>query len=75
MIDHLQCALNVTNIGDTKTLVVHPASTIFVNSNEEERRAAGVFEDQIRISVGLENVQDLMRDFDEALKAADAVTD
>lgn len=66
-INKLKYALNLTNIGDTKTLVVHPASTIYAHSNEEERAMAGVYDDTIRISVGLEDIEDLKEDFISAL--------
>ncbi|MBR1810916.1 MAG: O-acetylhomoserine aminocarboxypropyltransferase/cysteine synthase [Clostridia bacterium] len=70
VIDALKYALNVSNIGDTKTLVVHPHSTIFIHSTEEEKQAAGVYDDMIRISVGIENIRDIINDFDRALKEA-----
>lgn len=66
IINNLKYALNVSNIGDTKTLVVHPASTIFAHSSEEEKEAAGVYDDLIRISVGIEDINDLIADFDTA---------
>ena len=71
IINNLKYALNVSNIGDTKTLVVHPASTIFAHSTPEEKRAAGVYDDLIRISVGLEDIEDLIADFDNAFHEAD----
>lgn len=57
----------LSNIGDTKTLVVHPASTISLHSSEKELEDAGVFEDLIRISVGIEDVDDLINDFKLAI--------
>ncbi|MGN1194629.1 MAG: O-acetylhomoserine aminocarboxypropyltransferase/cysteine synthase family protein [Acutalibacteraceae bacterium] len=71
IINNLKYALNVSNIGDTKTLVVHPASTIFAHSTPEEKKAAGVYDDLIRISVGLEDIEDLIADFDNAFHEAD----
>lgn len=68
VIDHLQYAMNLSNVGDSKTLVVHPSSTIFSHSSTEEKRAAGVYEDLIRVSVGIEDINDLIRDFEQALK-------
>jgi O-acetylhomoserine (thiol)-lyase len=70
IINHLKYAINASNIGDTKTLVVHPASTIFVHSTEEEKQAAGVYEDLIRISVGIEYIEDIKEDFRQAIAAA-----
>ncbi|MSS19302.1 aminotransferase class V-fold PLP-dependent enzyme [Pseudoramibacter porci] len=69
LIDHLKLALNLPNIGDTKTLVLHPASTIFIHSDPAAREAAGVFEDTVRISVGLETCDDIIADFKGALEA------
>ena len=69
-INALQIPLNVSNIGDTKTLVIHPSSTISAHSTEGEKKIAGVYDDLVRISVGIEDVQDLIEDFTQALKAA-----
>lgn len=71
IINNLKYALNISNIGDTKTLVVHPASTIFAHSSPEQKAAAGVYDDLIRISVGLEDIEDLIADFDNAFHNAD----
>ena len=57
----------LSNIGDTKTLVVHPASTISLHSTEKELEDAGVYDDLIRISVGIEDVDDLIEDFHNAI--------
>ena len=58
----------LSNIGDTKTLVVHPASTISLHSTEKELKDAGVYDDLIRISVGIEDVDDLIDDFRNAIQ-------
>ncbi|MGN0521004.1 MAG: O-acetylhomoserine aminocarboxypropyltransferase/cysteine synthase family protein [Eubacterium sp.] len=71
IINSLKYALNISNIGDTKTLVVHPASTIFAHSSREEKAAAGVYDDLIRISVGIEDIEDIIADFDNAFHNAD----
>jgi O-acetylhomoserine (thiol)-lyase len=71
VINHLQYAVNATNIGDVRTLVIHPASTIYCFNSEQERLDAGVYDDLIRISVGLENVEDLIADFLQAAEHAD----
>lgn len=68
LLNALKIPLLASNIGDVKTLVVHPASTIFAHSSNEEKEAAGVFEDLIRISVGIEDVEDLIEDFETASK-------
>lgn len=59
---------HVTNIGDTKTLVTHPASTTHQQLSEEAQRSVGVTPDFIRLSVGLENIEDIKADIDQALQ-------
>jgi O-acetylhomoserine (thiol)-lyase len=66
LIDALQIPYTLSNIGDTKTLVIHPASTISLHSTEQQRKDAGVFDDLIRISVGIEDIEDLKEDFANA---------
>jgi len=68
VIDSLRFAINSTNIGDVRTLVVHPASTIYSNFDIKEKEAMGVYEDMIRICVGLEDVEDIIEDFYQALE-------
>lgn len=68
VIDSLRYAINSTNIGDVRTLVVHPASTIYTSFDVEEKEAMGVYEDMIRICVGLEDVEDIIEDFYQALE-------
>ena len=68
-IDSLDIAYKVSNIGDSKTLVIHPASTISLHSTDAEKEAAGVYNDLIRVSVGIEDIEDLKADFDAAFKA------
>ena len=65
-INHLKIPKIVSNIGDTKTLVIHPASTIALHSNDSQKHAAGVYDDLIRISVGIEDINDLLADFKSA---------
>ena len=67
-IDSLKLALRLSNIGDTKTLVIHPASTISLHSNDVEKENAGVFDDLIRISVGIEDIEDIIGDFKQAFE-------
>jgi O-acetylhomoserine (thiol)-lyase len=71
IIDNLRCAYIVSNIGDVRTLVVHPASSIYIHSSQEEMERAGVFDDLIRVSVGIEDIEDLISDFAQAIKIAD----
>ena len=65
-IDSLKLAYTLSNIGDTKTLVIHPGSTISLHSTDEQKENAGVFEDLIRVSVGIEDIQDIKEDFAQA---------
>ncbi|HPS44566.1 MAG TPA: PLP-dependent transferase, partial [Treponemataceae bacterium] len=68
-IDGIELISHTTNIGDTKTLVIHPASTTHRNMDAAARKAVGIGDDFIRMSVGLENREDLMRALDAALRA------
>lgn len=61
---------HLANIGDAKSLVIHPASTTHQQLTEAEQAATGVTPDYIRLSIGLENVEDIIADLDQALKAA-----
>jgi O-acetylhomoserine (thiol)-lyase len=61
---------HLVNIGDTRTLISHPASTTHRQLDEEQQRAAGVLPDMVRISVGLEHIDDILWDVDQALAAA-----
>ena len=65
-IDSLTIPYTLSNIGDTKTLVIHPGSTISLHSTEKQKEDAGVFEDLIRVSVGIEDIEDLKEDFANA---------
>jgi len=69
-IDSVRLASHLANVGDAKTLVLHPASTSHQQMSEEAQRAAGVTPDFIRVAVGLEHIDDIKADFDQALKAA-----
>lgn len=69
-IDEVKLLCHSTNIGDTKTLVIHPASTTHRNLTTNEREQAGIGDDFIRVSVGLEDVSDLELELDRALKSA-----
>ena len=63
---------HLANIGDAKTLVIHPASTTHRQLNEEELARAGVGPDMVRLSVGIEDVDDILWDIDQALGRATA---
>ena len=69
VINGLRLAKNLANIGDAKTLVIHPASTICADYNAEEKALMGVTEDLIRVSVGIEDCRDIIEDFSHALDA------
>jgi O-acetylhomoserine (thiol)-lyase len=68
-IDALQMIKRLVNIGDAKSLACHPASTTHRQLNEDELKTAGVSADLVRISVGIENVADIIADIDQALAA------
>lgn len=67
-INSVKLASHLANIGDSKTLVIHPASTTHQQLNEAEQLSTGVTEDYIRVSVGTENIEDIIEDFENALK-------
>jgi O-acetylhomoserine (thiol)-lyase len=66
-LDNIQFISHVANIGDAKTLVVHPASTTHRQLNEAEQQAAGVTPDMIRLSIGIEHRDDIIWDIEQAL--------
>jgi O-acetylhomoserine (thiol)-lyase len=66
-IRHLKIVKNIANLGDTKTLIIHPASTIYSTCSEAEQASAGVYPDLLRVSVGIENINDIIGDFEQAL--------
>lgn len=65
-IDSLQLASHLANVGDAKTLVIHPASTTHEQLSEAEQTASGVAPNQIRVSVGIEHIDDIKADFEQA---------
>lgn len=69
-IDALQLVTRLVNIGDAKTLATHPATTTHRQLSDEELEATGVSEDLVRLSVGIEHVDDIVEDLDQALAAA-----
>jgi O-acetylhomoserine (thiol)-lyase len=68
-IDNLQLFSHVANLGDAKSLAIHPASTTHSQLSEQEQIAAGVSPDFIRLSIGLEDIEDILWDLDEALNS------
>lgn len=65
-INNLQLTSHLVNLGDVRTLIIHPASTTHQRLTEEEQRAAGVTPDMVRISVGIEHIDDIINDFAQA---------
>jgi O-acetylhomoserine (thiol)-lyase len=71
-INSVNLASHLANIGDAKTLVIHPASTTHQQLTPEEQIEAGVTDEYIRLSVGIEDVEDIKQDLDQALRASQA---
>jgi len=69
-INNVKLASHLANIGDSKTLVIHPASTTHQQLTQAEQLAAGVTPDYVRVSVGTEHIDDIIDDFEQALKAS-----
>ena len=68
-INNVKLSSLLANVGDAKTLVIHPASTTHQQLSEKEQRDSGVTPELIRISVGIEHIDDILEDFDEALRS------
>ena len=73
-IESVELCSHLANVGDARTLVIHPGSTTHQQLTDEQLRAGGVPPDLIRISVGLEDSGDILWDLDQALAAATAAT-
>jgi O-acetylhomoserine (thiol)-lyase len=69
-IESVQLFSHLANVGDAKSLVIHPASTTHAQLSEEEQLAGGVSPDLIRLSIGLEDVEDLLWDLEQALESS-----
>ncbi len=74
VIDALKLASHLANVGDAKTLVIHPASTTHQQLTDSEQLSAGVRPELIRVSVGIEHIEDIQEDFRQALEAVVGVT-
>jgi O-acetylhomoserine/O-acetylserine sulfhydrylase len=70
VVDNLKLASNLANVGDAKTLVIHPASTTHEQLSDEEQLSSGVTKDLIRVSVGIEHIDDIIEDFIQAFETA-----
>lgn len=73
VVDGFKLISNLANVGDLKTLAIHPWSTTHEQLSDDEKNASGVTEDLIRISVGTEHIDDIIADFVQSFKAAGAV--
>ncbi|HNY40089.1 MAG TPA: PLP-dependent transferase, partial [Bryobacteraceae bacterium] len=69
-VDSLRVFSHLANVGDARSLVIHPSSTTHQQLSAEQQAAAGVMPDMIRLSIGLEDIEDLLWDLDQALGAA-----
>ena len=69
-VEGVELASLLANVGDAKTLVIHPASTTHQQLTDEEKQAAGVTDDMVRLSVGIEDAEDIVADLDQAITAA-----
>jgi len=69
-IDSLKLVKNLANLGDVRTLVIHPSSTIYHEFSTEVKKKMGIDEDMIRVSVGLEDFDDVKSDFEQAIEKA-----
>ena len=69
-IDNLKLFSHLANVGDAKSLAIHPASTTHSQLSPEEQTSAGVTPDFIRLSIGLEDIEDILWDLDQALAEA-----
>ena len=70
LVEHLQLFSHLANIGDTKSLIIHPASTTHRQLSDAQKIAAGAGPDVVRLSIGIETVEDLISDLDQALTKA-----
>ena len=71
-IDNLKLFSNLANVGDSRSLVIHPASTTHQQLTADQQRAAGVLPEMVRLSIGLEDIDDILWDIDQALAASQA---
>ncbi|OLS34592.1 O-acetylhomoserine aminocarboxypropyltransferase/cysteine synthase family protein [Bacillus sp. MRMR6] len=73
LIDSISLFAHVANVGDAKSLIIHPASTTHQQLDEEGLKASGVSEDLVRLSIGIENVEDLIEDLEAAIETATGI--
>jgi len=72
-INNVELASLVANVGDTRTLVIHPASTTHSQLTPEQQSGSGVTQDLVRVSIGIEDIQDIINDFEQALEKVEFV--
>jgi len=70
LVESVRLFSHLANVGDTRSLILHPASTTHRQLTDEQRTAAGAGPDVVRLSIGLESVDDIIRDLDDALTEA-----
>jgi len=70
LIDNVKLASLLANVGDAKTLIIHPASTTHQQLSDEEQKTSGVLPEMVRVSVGIEYIDDIIADFEQALAAS-----
>lgn len=70
VINHVKLLSHLANVGDSKSLIIHPASTTHLQLSEEEQIAAGVTPGLIRLSIGTESIDDILNDLDQAIRAS-----
>jgi len=70
VINRVRLLSHLANVGDARSLIIHPASTTHQQLSEEDQLAGGVTPDLIRLSIGIENVEDILWDLDRALQAS-----
>jgi O-acetylhomoserine/O-acetylserine sulfhydrylase-like pyridoxal-dependent enzyme len=69
-VDAVRLISHLANIGDAKTLIIHPASTTHHQLSPEHQAASGIMPDMVRLSVGIEDPDDILEDLEQALKVA-----
>ncbi|OMJ11482.1 Protein MET17, partial [Smittium culicis] len=68
-VSNVKLASNLANVGDAKTLVIHPSTTTHSQLNDDEKIASGITPDLVRVSVGIEHIDDIIADFDKAISS------
>lgn len=74
LINSVELWSHVANVGDAKSLIIHPASTTHQQLGPEDLKASGVTEDLVRLSVGIENIEDILEDLEQAIEVANGTT-